>query len=233
MALTYMGLVNECLGRLNEVPLTSSNFSTATGFHNDVKNSVNTAVNDIHMTEYYWPFNHTTATLTITAGDQTYDTAADMNVVDWDSFYIEDDAANSITAANLEYIDWDEYVRLYRERDKQATSANEYGKPEFVTRDYDDNIVISPKPDNSNYRITYDYWQIPTDMSAFDDTTRIPDRFKNVILAGAMHYSYGFRDNVEQAALEWKKFTDGIGRMRSILINRYNKMKSTKLRGRG
>ena len=47
MAYNYLGLVNEVNRRLNEVELTSSNFSTATGFYSQVKDSVNASIQEI------------------------------------------------------------------------------------------------------------------------------------------------------------------------------------------
>ena len=41
MATTYLDLTNEILRELNEVPLTSSNFSSAVGFQQFVKDAIN------------------------------------------------------------------------------------------------------------------------------------------------------------------------------------------------
>ena len=57
MAYNYIGLVNEVNRRLNEVELTSSNFSTATGFYSQVKDSVNAAIQEIDQEYPHWPYN--------------------------------------------------------------------------------------------------------------------------------------------------------------------------------
>ena len=47
MATTYMTLTNEVLRELNEVQLTSANFSDAVGIQAFVKESINKSLNDI------------------------------------------------------------------------------------------------------------------------------------------------------------------------------------------
>ena len=56
----FLSLTNSVLYRVNETPLTSSNFSTATGVHSDVKNAVNMSINDINTQTYekvYIPYH--------------------------------------------------------------------------------------------------------------------------------------------------------------------------------
>ena len=47
MATTYLDLTNEVLRELNEIPLTSANFSSAVGLQQFVKDSVNKSIFDI------------------------------------------------------------------------------------------------------------------------------------------------------------------------------------------
>ena len=56
MATTYLELSNEILRELNEIPLTSSNFATATGFQQFVKDSINKSIFDIANEEPELPF---------------------------------------------------------------------------------------------------------------------------------------------------------------------------------
>ena len=51
MATTYLQLTNELLRELNEVVLTSSNFSDAIGIQAHAKDCINRAYNDIVMSE--------------------------------------------------------------------------------------------------------------------------------------------------------------------------------------
>ena len=56
MATTYLGLTNELLRELNEVPLTSSSFSGAVGFQAFVKDAINKSIFDIANQEPQLPF---------------------------------------------------------------------------------------------------------------------------------------------------------------------------------
>ena len=47
MATTYLDITNEVLRELNEVPLTSANFTNATGIQKFVKDSINKSIFDI------------------------------------------------------------------------------------------------------------------------------------------------------------------------------------------
>ena len=54
----------------------------------------------------------------------------------------------------------------------------------------------------------------------------IPDRFKHVVVNGAMFYAYMFRGNTQDAVVVKELTDEGIKSMRSLLINRYNYMRS-------
>ena len=51
MATTYLDLTNEVLRELNEIPLTSANFSSAVGLQQFVKDAVNKSIFDIANAE--------------------------------------------------------------------------------------------------------------------------------------------------------------------------------------
>ena len=56
MSTSYLDLTNELLRELNEVPLTSGNFTSAIGIQQHVKDSVNRAYFDIINEEPQWPY---------------------------------------------------------------------------------------------------------------------------------------------------------------------------------
>ena len=56
MATTYLTLTNEVLRELNEVQLTSANFSDAVGIQAFIKESINRSLNDIANAEPQLPF---------------------------------------------------------------------------------------------------------------------------------------------------------------------------------
>ena len=106
MATTYLEITNEVLRELNEVILTSANFSSAIGIQSFVKDSINTSIFDIANEEPQLPFfsvgvsgstdpfygNVTVATV---AGQRWYllksgssSITTDYSSIDWDDFYL-------------------------------------------------------------------------------------------------------------------------------------------------
>ena len=84
--------------------------------------------------------------------------------------------------------------------------------------DKNEEYGIVPLPDKA-YTITFEYFQYTNDLDAHNDVPRIPERFKYVIIDGAMYHTYMFRDNIESAQVTFKKFKDGMEYMRKMLIN--------------
>ena len=233
--MNYLNLCNAVAHRLNEVAMTSSNFTTATGFHSQIKDAVQFAIRDINHAEYEWPFNMSAGTLVVTSGTPTYAlTSAAPNFirVDWDSFVLNKNVPTSaVTAKPLPYIDFD----LWRQRHKANdinTAPSGWSTPDWVYRTQQEEVGFSPYPDK-NYSISFDYWLSPSDLSAATDSPTIYDRFSHIIIDGAMWYCYMFRDNVEAATVMEKKFTTGIKRMRVDLINRFDSFRSDYVYGRG
>ena len=56
MASSYLVLINNVLRDLNEVELTSSNFSSSRGIQTAVKDYVKRAIDDIINADTEWPF---------------------------------------------------------------------------------------------------------------------------------------------------------------------------------
>ena len=217
---TYLVYVNRVLRGFNEAELSSSNFATAGGFYADVKDAVNSSIQEIHQSEeYQWPFNISKGTVTLTAdGEQEFELDASAILVDWSSFYIKNQTIGSeeINAQRIRPISLDEYRRHYKVQDDNKTSLTDYSKPERLVRNLNNKLIVSP-PANLAYEVEYDYWTVPTTLSAATDTTTIPDTYENVVVAGARYYAYMFRDNYESAAVELEKFNNGIDMMRRVL----------------
>jgi hypothetical protein len=55
----------------------------------------------------------------------------------------------------------------------------------------------------------------------------IPERFAHIIVDGGMYYAYLFRGNSQDSLISKEKFEEGIKNMRSLLINRYDYVRST------
>ena len=113
--------------------------------------------------------------------------------------------------------------------DSAATVAqfSSGGVPQFVFRGPNDSYGLSPFP-NKRYALTFDYYTYPSaDLSAHSDTTTVPDRFKHVIIDGAISYMYFFRGEVPLYERSFALFNDGIKNMQTLLINRNDYVRST------
>ena len=64
-------------------------------------------------------------------------------------------------------------------------------------------------------------------MSDHDDTTTIPDRFAAVIIDGATAFVYQYRGETAQYQLNMQRFEQGIKNMQTLLINRFEYLRST------
>ncbi|MEK9738517.1 MAG: hypothetical protein VW438_02185, partial [Euryarchaeota archaeon] len=79
------------------------------------------------------------------------------------------------------------------------------GVPSHIVRTLDNNFILYPFP-NKGYTLKFDYFTFPSDLSAHDDTTTIPDRFAPVIIDGATSYAYQYRGEIEQYQLNFARF---------------------------
>jgi len=98
--------------------------------------------------------------------------------------------------------------------------------PTHVVRTPDNNYLLFPYPHKS-FNIKYDFFTFPTDMSAHGDTTTIPDRFAAVIVDGATALVYQYRGELQQYGINFERFEQGIKHMQSLLVNRFDYIRST------
>ena len=102
------------------------------------------------------------------------------------------------------------------------------GVPRNIVRTPDNNYLLYPYPDKQ-YTLVFDYFTFPSDLSAHGDTTSIPDRFGPVIVDGATAFVYQYRGEIQQYQLNFGRFEQGIKNMQSLLINKYEYVRSTVL----
>lgn len=224
---TYLVLCNKVLRQMNEVELISSTFATTRGFHSQVKDAVNAAVREINEAEFEWPFNHVEASQTLEVGVTSYDFPGGFKTVDLDTFQLMRDDALSVKAKRLKQTVWEDYCLSQRDIDDNM-DAEDYSAPRLVYRTQNGGWGLTPPPDLA-YTVRYEYYWNPPEMVLYSDTTTIPDVYDHVIVDGALHHGYMFRDNPEAAAVCYKRFESGIKRMRTLLINRYQHVSSTML----
>ena len=219
MATTYITLVNDLLRRLNEVTLNTAGdgFSTAKNVQAIAKDAINNAIREILQDGHQFPFLKTTTTQTLTAGTGTYDLPTDMASVDWDTFYLQALSSAGNTARSLPTIPFEEYVRIYKAIEENAGTGGR-SSPDLVYQTSEEKFGVTPLPDAA-YVIEYVYYKFPADLSAFDDEMIIPDRFKYIIIDGAMVYMMRFRSNEQSAQIHQAKFQEGIKAMRRLLLD--------------
>ena len=217
MAYDYLGLCNDVAVRLNETQLTTSNFSTATGFYSAIKEAVNSSIRHINQSHFGWPYNHNVEEQTLEAGLTRYNLPDEAKYVDFSTFRVrKDDSLDLGEARRLKQLSYEEYIDRYIQQEDQA--ASDGGVPEFVFRAKNNEFGVVPLPDKA-YQVDFEYFNFPVDLVLNSDVPTIPERFRFVIADGSMYYSYMFRDNMEMASISQRKFDDGIKQMRVLLVN--------------
>ena len=242
MATTYLTLSNEVLRELNEVQLTSSNFSSAIGIQAFVKESINRSLNDIANEEPQLPFFAAAAsgdtdpfygnvTVASVAGTRWYllksgssSITTDYASIDWDDFYITTISVSGESAPyvsrGLKFItltDWRRYLRNSENADDADTQV--YAEPKYVVRSPDHRkFGLSPIPDKV-YNIHFYAYTIPTALSAHGDTIVLPDQYSPIILSRTRYYVHQFKENLQQASFAMEDYKKGMKYMKSNLIN--------------
>ena len=292
---TFLSLTNSVLARLNEVQLTSTNFSNARGIQIQAQNAVNEAIRYINQREFQYPFNHTTKSQTLSPGIVRYSIPTDAKHVDYNTARIVKDSDIGSSGANLRILQYNEYINnehvtqedeivtttlaealdaseteidltsstgfdstgtIFIENEEitytgistntltgctrgansttaathdNGTSVAQFDNgavPRFIVRTLDNNFLLFPFP-NRAYTLKFDYFAFPTDLSAHGDTTTIPARFDPVIIDGATAYVYQYRGETTQYQLNFSRFEQGIKNMQSLLVNKYEYVRST------
>ncbi len=113
MSGTYLTLTNNTLARLNEVQLTSSNFSNARGIQVQAQNAVNESIRFINQKEYNFPFNHATETKTLTAGSVRYSLPTSTKHVDYNTFRLVRDEDLATSGGKLSIIQYNDYINQF------------------------------------------------------------------------------------------------------------------------
>ena len=295
MAESYLTLTNKVISKLNEVALTSANFTSARGIQIQCQDAINEAIRYINQTDYNYPFNHATANQTLTAGVVRYSLPSSTKVVDYNTFRLVKDSDLSSSGGKLKLLNYNDYIDKYITQEDEISSTtlsqshtdsvttitvasttgfnasgtlyigneivsytaigssttftgvtrgsssttatahanavvvtqfNQGSIPQYVARTPDNNYLLYPYPTKS-YQIDFEYYTFPTDLAAHGDTTTIPDRFAHVIVTGAMAFVYQYRGEIQQHQVSMQLFEDGIKNMQSLLVNRFDYLRST------
>ena len=294
MAESFLTLTNKVLVKLNEVELTSSNFTSARGVQVQAQNAVNEAIRYINQREFNYPFNHSTQSETLVPGTVRYSIPTTAKTVDYNTFRIVKDTDTNTSGGRLRKLDYNEYINAYITQEDEITTTTLNGShsdsvttltltsttgfdstgkvyigseiitytgilgndltgctrgaesttaaahasgvqvaqfdsgsaPIYVVRTLDNNYLLYPYPEIA-YRLKYDFFTFPSDLSALGDTTTIPDRFSPVIVDGAVAFVYQYRGETQQYGIAFARFEQGIKNMQTLLVNKFEYVRST------
>ena len=216
MAYDFLGLTNLLLQRVNEVELSSSNFSSTTGFNSSAKQYINNSINFINRRQHMWPWNYVSYDETLTAGQSRYSYQSDTKVVDFDTFRIQQDDTFGNDTQWLKPVNYDEYVRRYIDAEYETdTSIRDIPYLVFKAKNREYGVYPPPK---EAYTLTFEYFSSPAKLSAATDVPTIPEAFEDIIVDGGEYYTNYFRGDLEAANLMYRKWTDDIDSMRRIYI---------------
>ena len=220
----FLGLVNDVNNSFNDVELSASNFSSAVGHYAEAKKAVNNAIMDINHSNFAWPFNYVVREETLVPRQTRYAYQNDAKDIRYDSFRIKHSDSLNVTSRRLDQIDYEEYLdKFIRFEDDPESYEN---TPNYVFRCPNLEFGVTPPPDKA-YTLVYEYYRLPTALSAHDDVPSIPENFRYVINEGSMYYAHKFRDEIEKAAMSEQRFQRMLSDMRSIYVNRYPYVRST------
>ena len=218
MAYDFLGLINDCAKRLNETEISASQFNSALGFYPAIKEAVNSSIRHINQAHFAWSFNHNTEEIDLEPGVSRYALVENMKYVDFGSFRVHRNTELNIGEGHhLPQITYSEYLDKYIDQEYE-TDTTKGGVPRFIARTPNEEFAVVPMP-NEEYTIEYEYYMEPVDLVLATDIPSIPERFRHIIIDGAMYYTYMFRDNIEMAGISQNKFEQGLKNMRTLIIN--------------
>lgn len=222
---TYLGLVNDVNRALNEVELNNSNFSTAIGWYNHAKTSVNMSIDRINREPVEWPFYNVVAELTLEQNTVRYPFPADARKIDFRSFRLKGDEDLGIETTSLFPMDYEDYLTRLSDIENQPELYA--GSPTTVIKTNGLFFAIVPPPD-LDYTVKYEYYSVPLPLSSSTDVPRIPASERGVILEGALQFAYKFRGDLDASEDSKVRFEEGIKQMRRVYVNnRHDYVRST------
>jgi len=227
MAYNYISLVNDVNRRLNEVELTSANFSTATGFYSFAKDAVNSSIRHIQQEEYEWPWNHVEESDVLAAGVARYSFPSSAKTINMNTFRIKRDASLNVGTHKLKVLTYEEYLDKYADSEYNS-STDIRSVPTHIVRTPSREFILYPTPDQ-DYELIYEYYRVGFDLESYSDVPVLPEQYRYLIIDGAMYYVYQFRGDMQAAQLSLNKFTQGIKHLRSIHINRTDYLRDTRV----
>ncbi len=227
MAYDYLSLVNDINRRLNEVELTSSTFTNATGYYSLTKDAINASIRHINQEEFEWPWNHIEETEVLVAGEARYSMPYDSKTINMNTFRIKRNDTLGVETVKLKVLSYEEYLDKYADSEYNSNTSIR-SVPSHVVRTPSRELIFYPTP-NKDYEVVYEYFTLAYDLELPTDVPNLPEQYRYVIVDGAMHYAYQFRGDMQAAQLSLSKFEQGIKQLRSIHINRTDYLRDTRV----
>jgi len=113
---------------------------------------------------------------------------------------------SEILNRKLTFISYDHYLQNYKAQDDRNRSGN-YGDPlrMYILPSYTA-FGVSPRPNKSDFQVSYNYYKTHSDLSAHGDNMSLPDRFRTLIVDRAKYYTYMLRSDPQHAQLADRDF---------------------------
>jgi hypothetical protein len=142
---------------------------------------------------------------TFTATAQTSYIYLEASGVQLDVDYVRI-SRSDISTRKLTFISYDNYLQSYKPTDDTNNKGN-YSAPlrVYILPNYT-SFGVSPRPNTTEYSISYNYYQTHTDLSAHGDNMSLPDRFRTLIVDRAKYYTYMLRSDPQHAQLADRDF---------------------------
>jgi len=220
-------LCNQVLRRLNEVEIIDGDFGACTGVQALVKDAVKSAVAKLNQAEFSWPFNAAEETDTLIVGQEEYPWPSFFKVADWGTFQIQSNSSLGVNFTTLSFIERDEWYKNHRDLDDNSGSSGR-SVPIYIFPSHGNGYGVSPSPDKA-YSLKFRYYLNYSDITNFDDVTRIPDAYDTVLIDGALYHLYMFKDNLESAQAAYVAYEKGIKDLQTLYINNYQSVRDTRI----
>ena len=227
MKYDYISLVNDINRRLNEVELTTSNFTTATGYYSFAKDSINASIRHINQEEFEWPWNHVEETEVLAVGEVRYSMPHDSKTINMNTFRIKRNSGLNVKTVKLKVLTYEEWLDKHADSEYNSSSST-FGTPTHIVRTPSRELVFYPAPDKE-YEVVYEYFRVGFELESATDVPNLPEQYKHTIVDGAMYYVYQFRGDNQAAQLALQKFEQGIKQLRSLHINRTEYLRDTRV----
>jgi len=133
---------------------------------------------------------------------------------------------SDIINRKLPYITYDHYLQNFKMLDDRNKSGN-YSDPVrmYILPNYT-SFGVSPRPDKSDFEVSYNYYKTHTDLSAHGDNMSLPDRFASLIVDRAKYYTYMLRSDPQHAQLADRDFQRKLRLLRVDYATKHEYMRS-------